>query len=380
MSIQHYIRRMVVAVALAVSALGAYAQEPTVRGSFSRDSIEVGDRVDFILDIEADRATTILAPYFGDMLTVEEAKKRSEAKRQISTYEEYDEDLYELIEDFPIDTVEIDGRRLHLRKRYRLAVMETGRIPMLPAIAYYAKNRDVADTLFSADTLYLHVASYAELDTTLFLKADPTSEQGIGVDGELASEMLRDEGIHSQKDLPFVFAEVRDYVAYGAIALIVLALVVWLVVWYVRRYKARRGVVVKPGPQIPPHVVAIKALEELGHRKLWQNGKYKLYYTSLSDILRAYIAGRWGVGAMEMTTDEIIAALRDVELSIDSRANLVAIMRTADMVKFAKAEPAAEENEDNFTKAYYFVENTKQQSVTLNEDKQEITIDTKIGE
>lgn len=380
MKTSYYIRRAALLLVGVVVAVAAVAERPTIRGSFSKESLEVGDRVDYIIDIEKDRATEIGIPDFDGNPTKEEVDRERKAKRSMSTYETYDEDIFELIEDYPLDTVEVDGRRLHLRKRYRLAVMETGEIPMRPSILYFEKNRDVPDTLYAEDTLRLVVKSYAELDTTLFLKADPTSNEGFGVDSELAAKMLRDEGIHSQKDLPFIFAEIRDYVAYGAIALILLALLVWLLVWYIRRTLSRREAIVKPGPKIPPHVVAIKALVELKNRKLWQNGKYKHYYTALTDILRVYIGGRWGIGAMEMTTDEIIAALRDVELPLESRSNLVSIMRTADMVKFAKAEPAAEDNEDNYTKAYYFVENTKMVMENSIEGKEEITINTNIEE
>ncbi|MBQ3249165.1 MAG: hypothetical protein IJB03_05835 [Alistipes sp.] len=380
MKTSYYIRRAALLLVGVVVAVAAVAERPTIRGSFSKESLEVGDRVDYIIDIEKDRATEIGIPDFDGNPTKEEVDRERKAKRSMSTYETYDEDIFELIEDYPLDTVEVDGRRLHLRKRYRLAVMETGEIPMRPSILYFEKNRDVPDTLYAEDTLRLVVKSYAELDTTLFLKADPTSNEGFGVDSELATKMLRDEGIHSQKDLPFIFAEIRDYVAYGAIALILLALLVWLLVWYIRRTLSRREAIVKPGPKIPPHVVAIKALVELKNRKLWQNGKYKHYYTALTDILRVYIGGRWGIGAMEMTTDEIIAALSDVELPLESRSNLVSIMRTADMVKFAKAEPAAEDNEDNYTKAYYFVENTKMVMENGFEGKEEITINTNIEE
>ena len=375
-----YICRAALLVVAVVMAHATRAEQPTITGRFSKESIEVGDYVDYIIDIEKDRATEIGIPDFDGNPTPEDVKREREAKRSISTFESYDEDIFELVEDYPLDTVAVDGRHLHLRKRYTLAVMETGEIPLRPSILYFEKNRDVPDTLYAADTLRLKVKSYAELDTTLFLKADPTSEQGFGVDKELAAEKLRDEGIHTQKDMPFIFAEIRDYAIYGAIALIVVALIAWLLVWYIRRIVSRRATVVKPGPKIPPHVVAIKALVELKNRKLWQNGKYKQYYTALTDILRTYVSRRWGIGAMEMTTDEIIAALKDVQLSLDSRSSLVAIMRTADMVKFAKAEPVAEENEDNYTKAYYFVENTKPVEENRIEGKPEITIDTNIEE
>jgi hypothetical protein len=214
----------------------------------------------------------------------------------------------------------------------------------------------------------------------LFLKADPTSQQGFGVDDDKATSMLKDEGITTQKDMPFIFAEISDYVTYGAIALIILALVAWAVVWMVARELKRRKSIVKPKPAIPPHIVAVKALEELANRKLWQNGKYKLYYSSLTSILKVYIVGRWGVGALEMTTDEIMVALQGIEMPNDSRASLIAILRTADMVKFAKAQPEAEENEENYTRAYYFVENTKLETTQHNETKREITFETKIEE
>jgi hypothetical protein len=86
------------------------------------------------------------------------------------------------------------------------------------------------------------------------------------------------------------------------------------------------------------------------------------------------------VGALEMTTDEIITALRDVDIKHDSRSNLVAILRTADMAKFAKAKPDDELNEECYTMAYYFIENTKVVDAEAVEGKEDITIETKIGD
>ena len=169
-----YMLLAVVVAMLTVSV--AMAEQPTISARFSKDSIEVGDWVEYIIDIEKDRATQIGVPLFGDNLTPKELREEAKAKQSISSYEKYDEDIFELVEDYPLDTVNVDGRRLHLRKRYLLAVMETGVIPMRPAILYFEKNREVPDTLYSADTLRLKVANYMELDTTLFLKADPTSQ------------------------------------------------------------------------------------------------------------------------------------------------------------------------------------------------------------
>ena len=256
---------------------------------------------------------------------------------------------------------------------------------MRPALLYLDKNREKPDTLYSPDSLILSVKRYEALDTTYFLEPAQASmlmmqpsQQGPVVDSLLMTQHLDTDGITSQKDMPFVLAEITDYIIYGIIALIILGFVVWFVVWRIR--KRRQNVTVVAGPQLPPHVVANKALEALNHRKLWQNGKIKLYYTELTDILRIYIFGRWGISAMELTTDEIIAALKDIEMPRESRMELVEILRSADMVKFAKAMPEAKENEDNFTRAYYFVENTKHIDEQAVEGKNDITIETKIGE
>ena len=361
-----------------LATIEARGEKPIVSGRFSKDSIEVGDLVEYIIDIEADRATVIGVPDF-DTATPDERKREAQAKGKMSTYETYDEDIFELIEDYPIDTLEVDGRRLRLRKRYLLATMETGKIPMRPTLLYFDKNRETPDTLYSEEMLYLNVKSYEELDTTLFLRPDPMSQQGFGVDTDKAMTLLKDEGINTQKNLPFIFGEIRDYVIYSAIAIIVLALMLYLLLPVLRRYFAQRGAIVKPKPKMPPHIVAIKALEELKNRKLCENGKHKSYYTSLVSILKVYIDGRWDISVLDKTSAETMVALRDVELPRECRSNLIAILETADFVKFAKVVPEAATNEELFIKAYYFVENTKAEESVVH-DKKEINFETPIDE
>ena len=361
-----------------LATIEARGEKPIVSGRFSKDSIEVGDLVEYIIDIEADRATVIGVPDF-DTATPEERKREAQAKGKMSTYETYDEDIFELIEDYPIDTLEVDGRRLRLRKRYLLATMETGKIPMRPTLLYFDKNRETPDTLYSEEMLFLNVKSYEELDTTLFLRPDPMSQQGFGVDTDKAMTLLKDEGINTQKNLPFIFGEIRDYVIYSAIAIILLALMLYLLLPVLKRYITQRGEVVKPKPKMPPHIVAIKALEELKNRKLCENGKHKSYYTSLVSILKVYIDGRWDISVLDKTSAETMVALRDVELPRECRSNLISILETADFVKFAKVVPEAATNEELFIKAYYFVENTKAEESVVH-DKKEINFETPIDE
>ena len=162
-----------------------------------------------------------------------------------------------------------------------------------------------------------------------------------------------------QKTLPFRLREIQDYLLWGLVLLLLLAAGAYaLFRWLAKRGK-RFGDLFKPAPPLPPHVAAIQALETLHNQKLWQNNRHKQYYSGLTDILRTYIAARWGVGAMEMTSDEIIESMRGEELPDKARRDLTSILRDADLVKFAKATPDAEQNESDYLKAYYFVEETK---------------------
>ena len=125
------------------------------------------------------------------------------------------------------------------------------------------------------------------------------------------------------------------------------------------RYARKVRDIFRPAPPLPPHIAAIQALETLHNQKLWQSGRHKQYYSGLTDILRTYLAGRYGFGAMEMTSDEILAAVRRYDLPQKCVMDLQAILRDADLVKFAKARPEGTTNEDNYLNAYYFVEETK---------------------
>lgn len=374
------ILRWGVALVMLLSVGTARADRPTLSAYFSKDSVEVGDQFEYVIEIEKDRATEIGIPDFDGNPTPDDIKKRAENLLHISQFTAYDSDNLELVEDYAIDTLRVEGRRLHLRKRYKLAVMETGDMHLRPSILYFEKNRELPDTVYARDTLTLSVKRYEDLDTISFLVADPTSQQGFKVDSLMAAQQLRTDGINTQKDLPFRFMEVRDYVIYGIIALLILSLIIWLIATLLYRHMRKRETQVRVMPKIAPHIVANKALVELHNRKLWQNGKYKQYYTALTSIIRVYISERWSISALEYTTDEIIEALADVDIPRDSRMALVALLRTADMVKFAKAQPEAAENEENYLRAYYFVENTKVIDIERVEGKEDITIETKIGE
>lgn len=306
-------------------AVAAMAQPPRVTARVEPDSIFIGDRFDYVIEVEKDLVQTVAFPEFD--------APQSGA--------------VELVESLPVDTLVRDGRYLKLQKRYRLAAFQEGMLNMGAAGVLYA-DKNIVDTLYARDSVYLEVATF-QIDST--------------------SQSIYD--LKPQYTLRFRMAEIRGYLWWGVLLLVVLGVGVYALHRYLRERGKRLGDLFKPAPPEPPHVVAIRALEALHHQKLWQNDRHKLYYSLLTDILRTYIAGRWGVGAMEMTSDEIIEAMHAIDLPEKARMDLTAILRDGDLVKFAKFTPEAEQNEGDYTRAYYFVEETKPVEVQPNAEADE---------
>lgn len=299
------------AAAALLAAATASAQTPTVEARIVPDSIGIGDTFTLEIDVERDQVQVTEFPLYEN------------------------DDKLEVVQSLPVDTLSREGRRLRLRKRYVMQAFSEGRYNLgRPGVLYADKN--IVDTLWARDSLYLQVATF-QIDST--------------------SQSIYD--VKPQWNLPFRFGEVSGYAQWGALALVLLLAAAYALKRYLESRGKRLGDLFRPSPPQPPHVVAIKALEALHHQKLWQNNKHKQYYSALTDILRTYVAARWGFGAMEMTSDEIIETMRAEELPDKARMDLTAILRDADLVKFAKATPEAEQNEADYLKAYYFVEETK---------------------
>lgn len=306
-------KRLIATMLFTAGAFAAGAQErPVVTARLEPDSVFIGDRFDYVIEVEKDLVQVVEFPEFRNA----------------------GEGL-ELVASLPVDTLEREGRSMKLRKRYRMATFEEGRFNLGTGQVLYA-DKNIIDTLYTADSLLLRVGTF-QIDST--------------------SQSIYD--LKMQKTLPFRFAEIRSYVLWGLALLAVLLVGLYGVVRYLRQKGKGLGSLFKPAPPLPPHVEAIKALETLHNQKLWQNSRYKAYYSALSDILRNYIVRRWGIGALEMTSDEIIAAMRGIELPDKARMDLGSLLRDADLVKFAKAEPEPEQNENDYLKCYYFVEETK---------------------
>lgn len=158
---------------------------------------------------------------------------------------------------------------------------------------------------------------------------------------------------------------VADYWLWIVLA-ILLAAVVAAAVYL---YRKNGGLKLKPKKVEPPYEVAVKALNTLKSENLCEQGLEREYYTRLTEILRVYLDSRFGINAMEMTSQQILDALNDNEKTRVPKRYMSQILETADFVKFAKVRPLPDDNVQAFNSALNFVEETKPAPVEEEEEE-----------
>jgi hypothetical protein len=145
------------------------------------------------------------------------------------------------------------------------------------------------------------------------------------------------------------------------------AMAAFLVGLITSRLWKHRKTILPSAPPIPPHIIAIQALEFLKNKGLLEKGECKPFYTELSLILRTYLEGRFNLNAPDETTEEIVEELStSPELTGTQRNILQEFMRQADMVKFAKGHPDRTTMEAAFNTTKQFVEETSTKPETGN--------------
>ena len=287
---------------------------PKVSAVFERDSVLIGDQLTLEVRVEKDLMQWV---DFPDLASGEQPEG------------------VEILAEYPVDTLAVEGRRQTIAKRWLMTIWDAGNYNMgrLPAL-YLDKN--IVDTLWSADSLRVFVNTF---------------------DIDLERDQPND--IKPPVGVPLRFGEFSGWLALGLGVAALLVVAIWLLM----KYRGRIPLLGGSAPLLPPHVEAIRRLEALRNQKLPQNGRHKQYYSGITDILRTYLYRRFGIGAMEMTSAEIVAAIETPHAAgeVDDKRfdDLRRLLQTADLVKFAKWVPDEADDDKAYFDAYYFVEETK---------------------
>jgi hypothetical protein len=131
----------------------------------------------------------------------------------------------------------------------------------------------------------------------------------------------------------------RRAVTYGAIGVVVGALLAWLVARWLKRPRPAPP----PPPPRPPWEVAFEKLDEVRHAGLLATQRFSEYYDRVGDAVRDYFGRRYGFDGLECTTDEMLVELRRSALAGVSVEDVSIFLQQCDLVKFARMTPSEDD-------------------------------------
>jgi hypothetical protein len=194
---------------------------------------------------------------------------------------------------------------------------------------------------------------YSNDTTRRFVQSDPQTIQVSTVEVD-TSKAIKD--VKPPLGVPLTWKEIALYAG----IILALGALIYGGYWYYRKRKKKTGEIVEEeAPKIPPHIQAMIRLKELKEKRVWQQGDVKAFYSEATEIIRQYFEGRYGIMALELTSDEVFAQLGRFALDKDATKLIEAFFIDADLVKFAKYTPVPSENEAVIPQALDIVERTK---------------------
>lgn len=154
------------------------------------------------------------------------------------------------------------------------------------------------------------------------------------------------DDIRPLKDL----AEIKGGFPLGFFIMLLL-IVVGVAVAFIYFKKKRHSTEETVAPPRPPEEIAMEAFRSLQGMGLVQKGMVKEYYIKLSDIIRIYIEGRYGVFALDRTTWELYQEMRLRKIERAHVDKIRDFLEDCDLVKFAKYIPTEKEIEEAYERA-----------------------------
>jgi hypothetical protein len=292
---------------LVFSTTFAFSQQVTVNASIDSQSVRIGDWIRYSVEVKHPSTVKLSMPVPKDTIG-----------------------QFEIVRQDTLIRTEENGEVL-LKKDFIISKYDAGNYYIQPFTVYYSDAQGVRDSAQSNPI--------------------PVEIRGVEID---TSQSIKD--IKPPLTVPMSAEEIAAYV--GIIAAV--GGLGYALYYYVKKRKRSGGEAdEEKKPNIPPHVLALMELEELEVKRLWQSGEIKAYYSQATEIVRRYFERRYGIMALEMTTGEVMQQLEQFKLQKEITGVIDEMLTGADLVKFAKHQPVAAENELVISQARSIIEQTK---------------------
>ena len=118
-----------------------------------------------------------------------------------------------------------------------------------------------------------------------------------------------------------------------------------------------------PPPPRPAEEIAFEKLDALKGSPLLAEGEFKEFHVRLSEAVREYLGNRYRFDSLELSSEELIWAIRKIDLSRSDYDLILDFLGETDLVKFAKALPTVQASEDLLAQSFGLVERTTPKKV-----------------
>lgn len=254
-----------------------------------RTQITIGDQIRYTVTITGPAGTAVEMPGLGVQLGQFEIKDYAEK---------------------PVES--LPGKRERRVVEYLISTYAVGKYVIPPLPVRYSLPGDSTPRVLLADRIEVEVKPVPASDTTDIV--------------EIAAPV------------PAGRSRARLGVALSLLALLLAGAGAYL--W--RQRRALRARLRPPPPPRPPHEIALAELEALERSEDARREDSRPYYLALSAIQRRYLHGRYGLDALESTTEELAVLLRERHFADPDVRTVIGYCRALDLVKFAK-QPAPPE-------------------------------------
>jgi len=278
-------KQITLLITLFFSSIHLYSQnDETIEVFIDSTSIMIGEKIDYYIKIKSDTLVDI---------------KFSEKPFFLP---------FEILEEYPLDTMESKLDYL-FTKKYSLIHFDSGN--------YWLPNQK----------LFLN-GSLKILDSILI------KVKNVSVD-------TLKQPLYDIKPIEEVKKNYFDLIKWTLIIILISVFLIGLIYFLFFKNKIETNSL----NSAPPFERAIKELKELESFVLKKDQDYKEYYSSLTGIVRRYLEEDAKVSALESTSDQLLLKLEILktqgvlDLKTQTLNNLKNVLKTADLVKFAKSIP-----------------------------------------
>lgn len=280
-----------------------------MRTGIDKETIYIGDKIKYFIEVETGKDIEVSLPEFGENLS------------------EFS------IKDFDSSESGLFGTKT-FKQWYILDTFETGKFTMPAVVVKYRTKGEEEWQEVLADEVNIEVLS------SLDEKA-------------LEGDIKDIKGPVSYWDKTYI------YIILGIVTAI--ALILSIIIYLQKRRKTIEVAI----PTVPAHEIAYEALKKLMVKDYLSTGKVQEFYFELSNIARHYIENRFQLKAPEMTTEEFLLTLKESAVLNSEQKSLVKdFLSHCDMVKFAKYLPQKNEIDASYESAKNLVDQTRERTST----------------